>query len=71
MVWGLDAMTRNEHAAIVARYRAEKGKATSAEYMADMWSRQALGEQLSAGQRGFLASAQKPYWHGEAPKEAQ
>ena len=64
-------MTNDEHRAVVARYRAEKGKATPSEYMAYMWSRQALGEQLSAGQRGFLASAQKPYWHGEAPKDPQ
>ena len=28
--------------------------------MAYMWARQALGERLSAGQRGFMAAAQKP-----------
>lgn len=58
-------MTANDHAAIIARYRAENGKATPTEYMAYMWSRQALRERLSAGLRGFLAAAQKPHWHGE------
>jgi hypothetical protein len=37
--------------------------------MAYLWARQALGERLTAGQRGFLAAATKPYWHGE-PLEA-
>lgn len=61
-------MTREEHQRVVARYRATRGKATPAEYMAYMWSRQALGEALNAGQRGFLAAAQKPHWHRDAVK---
>ena len=59
-------MTNEEHRQIVARYRSMIGKGTPSEYMAYMWSRQAIGEPLSAGQRGFLTAAQKPHWHGQA-----
>ena len=63
-------MNNDEHRQIVASYRAMIGKGTPAEYMAYMWSRQALGEPLSAGQRGFLAAAQKPAWHNETAAPA-
>lgn len=59
-------MTPEDHRRTVARYQAGKGKATPSEYMAYMWSRQALGERLSAGQRGLLAAAQKPAWHHDS-----
>ena len=36
------------------------GKPTPAEYMARMWARKDAGEKLTAGQRGFLASACRP-----------
>ena len=36
------------------------GKPTPAEYMARMWARKDSGEKLTAGQRGFLASACRP-----------
>lgn len=62
-------MTHDDHLQTVARYRAAKGKATPAEYMAYMWARQALGEAINSGQRGFLAAAQKPHWHRDAPKQ--
>ena len=58
-------MTADDHRKVVARYRAAKGKATAAEYMAYMWSRRALGEKLTAGQRGFLAAAQRPTQKGD------
>lgn len=35
------------------------GKPTPAEYMARMWARKDSGEKLTAGQRGFLAAANK------------
>lgn len=61
-------MTTEDHRCTVARYRASKGKATPAEYMAYMWSRKALGDSLSAGQRGFLDAAEKPHYIGDNAK---
>lgn len=63
-------MTDERAREIVLRYQDGKGKATEGEYMAYMWARQALGERLSSGQRGFLAAAQKPAWHHESAAPA-
>ena len=63
-------MTDERAREIVLRYHDGKGKATEGEYMAYMWARQALGERLSAGQRGFLAAAQKPVWHHDSAAPA-
>lgn len=54
-------MTKDQHRAAVAHYRAIKGrKPTPAEFMAYHFGREAIGETLTAGQRGFLAAARRP-----------
>lgn len=52
-------MTIDQHRAAVALYRSLKRKPTPAEFMAYHRGRQAIGEHLTAGQRGFLEAARR------------
>ena len=54
-------MTLDQHRAAVDHYRAIKDrKPTPAEFMAYHFGREAIGEQLTAGQRAFLDAARRP-----------
>lgn len=57
-------MTLQEAQRIVGAYHARKGQASPAEYMRYWQAREVVakagGQQMTAGQRGFLAAARRP-----------